>query len=231
MFPFMFDSTMILVVPGLLLVVWAQFKVKATFKKFGEYGSRSGMTGDQVARAILKGGGLSVEVEPVRGRLTDHYDPRSRTLRLSEDVYGSPSIAAIGVAAHEAGHAFQHSNGYLPLSLRSNFVPVANLGSWLGMPLFFAGFIFNSGFLLEIGILMFSFAVLFGLITLPVEFNASSQAIRILSEGGYLTEEEIPAARKVLDAAAWTYVASALMAMLHLLRMLLLSGLLGGSDD
>ena len=135
------------------------------------------------------------------------------------------------MAAHEAGHAFQHAVGYAPLSLRSNLVPVANFGSWLGMPLFFAGFFFQSPLLIEIGIVLFSFAVLFGLVTLPVEFNASSRAIQILGEGGYLTAEEIPAARKVLNAAAWTYVASALVAVLSLLRLLILSGILGGNRD
>jgi len=231
MFPFFFDSTMVLILPGMALALWAQFKVKSTFKKYSAFSSRSRMTADQVARAIIRDGGLGVEVEQTRGDLTDHYDPRSRTLRLSDSTYGSSSLAAIGVAAHEAGHAFQHANGYLPLSLRSNFVPVANLGSMLGMPLFFAGFLFQSGILLDIGILLFSFAVVFALVTLPVECNASCRAIRILSDGGYLTEDEIPAARTVLNAAAWTYMASALMAMLHLLRMLILSGVLGGSRD
>ena len=167
----------------------------------------------------------------MKGDLSDHYDPRDRTLRLSDSTYGSRSIAAIGVAAHEAGHAFQHAQGYTPLSIRSNLVPVANFGSWLGMPLFFIGFFFQSPLLVEVGIVFFSFAVFFGLVTLPVEFNASSRAIRILSEGGYLTQEEIPAARKVLNAAAWTYVASALMAVLSLLRLLILSGILGGGRD
>ena len=232
MFPFfMFDSTMVLIIPGILLLVWAQFRVKGTFARYSKSVSRSGMTADQVARAILRQGGTPVDVEPVRGNLTDHYDPRDRTLRLSESTYGSRSIAAIGVAAHEAGHALQHANGYVPLSLRSSIVPVANFGSTLGMPLVIAGFLFSSGFLVEIGIVLFSFAVLFGLVTLPVEFNASSRAIRILSEGGYLDRDEIPGARKVLNAAAWTYVASALVAVLQLLRLLIMSGLLGGRDE
>ena len=226
-----FDSTFILVLPGLLLALWAQMKVKGTFSKYDRYDARSGMTADRVARDILMRGNLPVEVEHVSGNLSDHYDPRSQTLRLSDSTYGSPSLAAIGGAAHEAGHAFQHAVGYVPLSLRSNLVPVANFGSWLGMPLFFIGFFFRSGFLVDVGIVLFSFAVLFGLMTLPVEFNASKRAIRILADGGYLTDEEIPAARKVLDAAAWTYVASALVAVLHLLRLLILSGVLGGRDE
>lgn len=230
MFPF-FDPTIVLVIPGFLLAVWAQLKVKRTFSKFSEYGSRSGMTSEQIARDILRRAGLTVAVEHVPGDLSDHYDPRDRTLRLSDSTFGSGSLAAIGVAAHEAGHALQHAEAYVPLTLRSNIVPVANFGSWLGMPLFFIGFIFQSGVMLQLGVLFFSFAVLFGLITLPVEFNASSRAIRLLREGGYLTEVEIPAARKVLNAAAWTYVASALVAVLQLLRLLILSGLLGGRDE
>ena len=228
---FLFDSTFMLVLPGFFLALWAQFKVKRTFSKFDEYDSRSGMTADQVARDILNRGRVPVEINRVGGKLTDNYDPRNRTLNLSDSTYGSRSLAAIGVAAHEAGHAFQHVHGYLPLSLRSNLVPVANFGSWLGMPLFFAGFLFQSGLLIDLGVVLFSFAVLFGLVTLPVEFNASSRAIQILREGAYLTAEEIPAAQKVLNAAAWTYVASALVAVLHLLRLLILSGMLGGSDE
>jgi uncharacterized protein len=231
MFPFFFDPTMIIVIPGFLLAMWAQFKVKSTFKKFDQYGSRSGLTGAQIARDIMRKSGLDVAVEPTKGDLTDNYDPRNNTLNLSESTYASSSLAAIGVAAHEAGHALQHAQGYFPLSLRSNFVPVANLGSTLGIPMFFIGFFFQWGILVDIGILFFSFAVLFGLITLPVEFNASRRAIAILSDGGYLTPEETPAARKVLNAAAWTYVASALVAVLHLLRLLMLSGVLGGRDE
>lgn len=231
MFPFFFDPTMVIIIPGFLLALWAQFKVKRTFSKFSEYGARSNMTADQIARDIIRKGGLDVAVEPTRGQLSDNYDPRNQTLNLSESTYGSRSLAAIGVAAHEAGHAFQHAHGYVPLKLRSSFVPVANFGSTLGIPMFFIGFIFQSGMLVDIGILLFSFAVLFGLITLPVEFNASSRAIAILRDGGYLAEQEIPAARKVLNAAAWTYVASALVAVLHLLRLLILSGALGGRDE
>lgn len=231
MFPFFFDPTMVIVIPGFILAMWAQYKVKGTFSKYSEYMSSSGMTADQVARAILRQGGLPVEVEHIDGNLTDNYNPKDRVLRLSDSTYGSRSIAAIGVAAHEAGHAFQHANGYVPLTLRSNIVPAANFGSMLGFPLFFIGFFFRSPIMVEIGIVLFSFAVLFGLITLPVEFNASSRAIRILHDGGYLAEDEVPLARKVLNAAAWTYVASALMALLELLRLLILSGVIGGRRD
>ena len=170
-------------------------------------------------------------VEHVPGNLTDHYDPRDQTLRLSDSVYGNRSLAAIGVAAHEAGHAFQHAQGYVPLSLRTSLVPVANIGSKLSWILIIAGFIFSSFNLLFLGIIFFSAAVVFSLVTLPVEFNASSRALRILAEGGYLTSDEVPASRKVLNAAALTYVASALVAVLELLRLLWMSGLLGGSDD
>ena len=220
-----------LMIVGILVTLWAQFKVKGTFRKFDKFASRSGLAADEVARDILRRGGLSVDVEHVGGDLTDHYDPRDRTLRLSDSVYGNRSLAAIGVAAHEAGHAFQHANGYVPLTLRTNLVPVANIGSKLSWILILAGMFLGSMGLFQLGIAFFSFAVLFSLVTLPVEFNASSQAIRILADGGYLTREEVPAARKVLNAAALTYLASALVAVLELLRMLIMSGLLGNSDD
>jgi Zn-dependent membrane protease YugP len=224
LFPF-FDSTMVLILPALALALWAQFKVKHTFSKFSEVPSRRGMTGAQVAGAILSRNHLDVAVEPVEGSLTDHYDPRDRTLRLSEDVYGSHSISALGVAAHEAGHAIQHAHHYLPLQLRSNLVPVANFGSHLAMPLFLVGlFLPAASFLMDIGILLFTFAVVFAVVTLPVEFNASNRAIQVLSQHGYLAPDEIDSARKVLNAAAWTYVAAAAMAVLQLVRLLILRG-------
>lgn len=216
---------------GIAITLWAQFKVKRTFRKYDEFVARSGATADQVARDILRRGGLPVGVEPVHGHLTDHYDPRDRMLRLSESVYGNRSLAAIGVAAHEAGHAFQHAQGYVPLSLRTSLVPVANIGSKLAWVFLIAGFLFSWFELIFLGIVFFSAAVVFSIITLPVEFNASSRAIQILSDGGYLTSEEIPASRKVLNAAALTYVASALVAILELLRLLWMSGFLGGSDE
>lgn len=225
MFPFFFDSTMVLILPALALAIWAQFKVKRTFAKYSEVPSRRGMSGAQVANAILERNHLDVAVEPIEGSLTDHYDPRDKTLRLSEDVYGSRSIAALGVAAHEAGHAIQHGHHYLPLQIRSNLVPVANFGSTLAMPLFMVGlFLPAASFLMDIGILLFTFAVFFALVTLPVEYNASSRAIQTLSQHGYLAPDEIDSARKVLNAAAWTYVASAAMAILQLVRLLILRG-------
>lgn len=224
MFPF-FDPTMVLILPAFALALWAQFRVKSTFAKYSEIPSRRGMTGAQVANSILERNRLDVAVEPIEGSLTDHYDPRDKTLRLSEDVYGSRSIAALGVAAHETGHAIQHAHHYLPLQLRSNLVPVANFGSTLAMPLFLIGLFFPAAsFLMDIGILLFTFAVVFALVTLPVEFDASSRAIQVLSQQGYLAPDEIDSARKVLNAAAWTYVASAAMAILQLVRLLILRG-------
>ena len=228
MFPFFFDSTMILLIPGIALALWAQYRVKRTFSKFSEVPSRQGMTGAQVARAILDQNRLDVTVEPIEGSLTDHYDPRNRTLQLSEDVYGSRSIAALGVAAHEAGHAIQHGRKYFPLQIRSNLVPVANFGSALSWPLLLAGFFLSAPFLIDIGIAFFSFAVLFSLVTLPVEFNASSRALQTLTRFGYVAPDEIGLARKVLNAAALTYVAAATVAVLQLIRLLILRG---DSDD
>ena len=226
----MLEGLMVMFV-GIAITLWAQFKVKRTFRKYDEFVARSGATADQVARDILRRGGLPVGVEPVQGHLTDHYDPRDRMLRLSESVYGNRSLAAIGVAAHEAGHAFQHAQGYVPLSLRTSLVPVANFGSKMAWIFLIAGFIFGWLELIFFGIVFFSAAVVFSIVTLPVEFNASSRAIQILADGGYLTSEEIPASRKVLNAAALTYVASALVAILELLRLLWMAGFLGGSDE
>ena len=227
---FSFES-MVVMFLGMAITMWAQFKVKSTFRKYDGFVARNGATADQVARDILQRGGLDVTVEHVRGNLTDHYDPRDQALNLSDTVHSSRSLAAIGVAAHEAGHAFQHAQAYAPLQIRASLVPVANFGSMLAFPLVIGGIFLNTPFLAEIGVVLFSFAVLFGLVTLPVEFNASRRAIAILKDGGYLTAEELPAAKKVLDAAAWTYVASALMAVLSLVRLLIISGLLGGRDD
>lgn len=228
----MFDmSGLVVMFFGMALTLWAQFKVKRTFKKYDEFVSRSGATADQVARDILRRGGLDVGVEHVPGELSDHYDPRDKMLRLSDSTYGNGSLAAIGVAAHEAGHAFQHAEGYVPLSLRTALVPVANLGSKLSWILIIAGLFMQMMGLFLLGVIFFSFAVVFSLVTLPVEFNASTRAIRLLSDGGYLTEDEIPASRKVLNAAAMTYVASAAVAVLELFRLLWMSGLLGGRSD
>lgn len=225
-----FDPSYILVLPALALAIWAQFKVKSTFKKFSKIIASNGKPAHQIAAEILSAYGVhNVKVERVEGSLTDHYDPRVNVLRLSEDVYDSPSIAAIGVAAHEAGHAIQHAKKYQPLAIRNSIVPAANIGSWAAFPLFIIGFIFHSPLLVKLGIVFFTGVVIFQLVTLPVEFNASNRALAIL-KSGYFGNKEYQGAKKVLNAAAMTYVAAALMSLLELVRLLLnLSGM--KSDD
>ena len=217
---------LVLLVPALILTLVAQVKVKSAFKKMSQVRSASGMTGAQVAKSLLQRNQLyDVEVEQVAGRLSDHYDPRAKVVRLSPEVYQSNSLAALGVAAHETGHAIQHKVAYAPLSWRSAIFPVANIGSKAAFPLFFIGIIIPSfSFLIDLGIILFAGAVLFHLVTLPVEFNASSRAMTQLSSGGYLSADEIGGAKKVLDAAALTYVAAAAMAVLQLIRLLLIRG-------
>ncbi|NLL37878.1 MAG: zinc metallopeptidase [Fretibacterium sp.] len=223
MFPFMFDPTMILLIPALLLSFWAQIRVKSTFERYSRVQARRGVTAAQVARMLLDRFGLaSVPVNRVPGSLTDHYDPRDRSLSLSDTVFNSSSIAAIGVAAHEVGHAIQHSESYAPLSFRNSFVPVVNLTSGMAMPLFLMGFFMRGSFLMNLGIFLFLGVIVFHLVTLPVEYNASSRAIRLLGDTGALAPDELSGARSVLNAAAWTYVAAALMAVLQLVRLLAL---------
>ena len=218
-----YDPTYLLLIPGILLALYAQFKVTSTFNRFKQVGSRSGLTGAQAARMILDSNGCRhVEIEPVRGSLTDHYDPENNVLRLSSEVYGSRSIAAIGVAAHEAGHAIQDAQSYAPLAIRANLVPVANIGSSMAMPLFFLGLLMSWEPLLKVGILCFAFSVLFYVVTLPVEFNASRRAVTLLA-AGYLSDDEVRGVKAVLSAAALTYVAAALQAVLQLLRLVLLA--------
>ncbi len=230
MLNFFFDPTMIIVIPGIILTLWAQAKVSSAYKKYSRVRSRSGLTGAEVARGILDSNGLrNVGIEPVKGNLTDHYDPRSGILRLSEGVYGSQSIAALGIAAHEAGHAVQHGVKYPALALRTAIAPAASTGSQLGIWLFMIGIFVSyiSGgmlWLMNVGIILFGVAVMFTLITLPVEFNASKRALLVLKQGGYLTSDELPHAKAVLDAAALTYVAAAATAVLTLIRLLLLRG-------
>lgn len=219
------DWTWIILLPAFVLVMWAQSSVQGTFRKYAQVWAGRGMTGAQVAAAILRDAGLDdVRVERVPGHLSDHYDPRAKVLRLSDSTYASASVAAIGVAAHEVGHAIQHDVGYLPLQMRSWFVPLANLGSSGGPVLFLIGLFIRSGVLLQLGILFFGLAVAFYLITLPVEFDASNRALRILEGHGYLGPAEMEGARAVLRAAALTYVAAAAMAISQLLRMLVLAG-------
>ena len=221
-----FDSTMVLLIPALIFAMWAQWKVQHTYQKFSKVRAANGLTGRQVAQAIMTRNGITdVEIEEVQGVLSDHYDPRVKKVRLSSHNYREPSLAAIAVGAHEVGHVLQHAQGYVPLNLRSAVAPVANFGSMLAMPLFFIGFIFQNPalkWLMDLGILFFSGAVLFQLVTLPVEFNASRRAMVQLNETGALAPEEISGAKKVLDAAALTYVAAAAMAALQLIRLIVL---------
>ena len=226
------DATFLILVPGLILAMYAQFKVQGTFAKYVRVQADSGMTGSQVAKRLLEDAGINdVSVEQTKGRLTDHFDPKAKALRLSPDVYSGASLASLGVAAHEAGHAMQHNQGYLPLGVRAAFVPVAQFGSTLAFPLFLIGFIFNTGWLAWAGIYLFSAVVIFQLVTLPVEFNASNRALASLQSGGYISGQEATGAKKVLDAAALTYVAAAIMGILQLLRLLILVGGFGRRDD
>ena len=224
-----YEPTYMLIVISALISLFAQFLVNSRFSKYSRVRSRSGMTGAQAAERILQSQGIyDVAIQRVSGKLTDHYDPRNKTLNLSDAVYASTSVAAVGVAAHECGHAIQHARGYAPLSFRSALVPVANIGSQLSWLFIILGIFFGgSHTLIMIGILMFSAAVLFQLVTLPVEFNASGRALKLLSETGILQKDEVSDTRKVLSAAALTYVAAATTAVLQLLRLL---RLFGGND-
>ena len=222
-----FDITYIFVIIGMLITLIASWRMKATFAKYERVASQSGLTGRDVAERILRANGIyDVSVRPVSGRLTDHYDPRDKTVSLSEVIYGSTSVAAIAVAAHECGHAIQDNVGYVPLNLRSAFVPVANWGSRLSWPLIFVGFLLGYGnmsnILIQIGIAMFLLAVIFQIITLPVEFDASRRALIELKNNEILLDKEDKSARKVLFAAAMTYVAAAAAGVLQMLRLMLL---------
>ncbi len=226
MFPYYFDSTYILVIIGIVITLAASAKVKSTFAKYSRVRSMSGMTGAEAAERILHASGIyDVKIEHVSGHMNDHYDPRTKVLRLSDPVYGQNSLAAVGVAAHEVGHAIQHDQGYAPLKLRSTLVPVASFGSMAAWPIIIIGVLMGgSQSLINLGIILFSLAVLFQLITLPVEFNASKRAIARLGETGILYGEELQHSKKVLDAAALTYVAAAAATILQLLRLVILFG-------
>lgn len=230
---FYFDPTYILVLIGVVICMIASARMNATFNKYARVRNHSGMTGRDAAEQILHRAGIyDVRVERVSGNLTDHYDPRTKVLRLSDATYSQNSVAAVGVAAHECGHAIQHQVGYAPLKIRGALVPVANFGSTIAWPLIILGLFFNSRssmLFINIGILAFSLAVLFQIVTLPVEFNASARAVRILGESGMLYPEEVQGTHKVLKAAALTYVAGAASAILQLLRILLLTS--GRRDD
>ncbi|MFW6128954.1 MAG: zinc metallopeptidase [Candidatus Aminicenantaceae bacterium] len=225
---FFWDYTIFLLFPPLLLAIYANHKVKSTYRKYSKKTANSRLTGASVVKHILSQKSISsVRIEKSKGQMTDHYDPRKKALRLSDGVYNSSSLAALGIAAHETGHALQHSTGYFPLQIRNAIYPVANFGSSLAFPLFFIGFIFSQegpSILMDIGILLFSGAVVFSLLTLPVEFNASYRAMALLREGRYLNENELQGAKKVLSAAALTYVASIAMAIMQLVRLLILRG-------
>lgn len=225
---FFYDWTYILVLIGAVICMIASANVKSTYNKFASYRSMTNMTGAQVAERLLRSAGLyDVKVGQVRGELSDHYNPATKVVNLSDSVYGSTSVAAIGVAAHECGHAIQHAKGYFPLNLRTWFVPVANFGSKLAWPLILIGLFISSEssqLIINAGIFLFSFAVIFQLITLPVEFNASRRALVLLEDQGILSAQELPYTKKVLGAAALTYVASAASAILQLLRIIMLFG-------
>ncbi|MEG0805840.1 MAG: zinc metallopeptidase [Lachnospiraceae bacterium] len=231
------DPTYWLIIIGSIICLAASAKVKTTYNKYSKVRSASGLTGAEAAERILRESGISdVRVQHISGNLNDHYDPKNKVLNLSDAVYGSASVAAVGVAAHECGHAIQHAQAYFPLNLRSTFVPIANFGSMLSWPMIIIGILLNGfttrgslgGLLIQAGIIFFSMAVIFQLITLPVELNASSRAVRILGGKGMLNQEELQCTRKVLTAAALTYVASAAAAILQLLRLVIL---FGGRDD
>lgn len=221
------DPTYILVVIGAVICMIASARVKGTFNKYSQLRSMSGMNGAQVAQRVLQAAGIyDVQVRHVSGSLTDHYDPRTKTVNLSDPVYNATSVAALGVAAHECGHAIQHAKSYVPLSIRSALVPIANFGSMLAWPVILIGLFFNtrsSGLIIDIGILLFSAAVLFQLVTLPVEFDASRRALVMLRTQGILADDELKYTRRVLESAALTYVASAAAAILQLLRIILIT--------
>jgi len=223
---------------GMLLSLWANAKTKGAFKRYSQYTTHSGMTGADVARAIMRDNGITdVHVEPIRGSLTDHYDPRTKTLRLSEGVYGSRSMAAVGVAAHEVGHAIQHARGYAPLGFRSAWVPVANLGGGVSIFVLILAMIMGGaatavgGTMAFVGVVLFATTTVFTLVTLPVEFDASRRALATLRQGGYLTPQELEGSRKVLSAAAMTYVAAFITSLLTLLYWAYRLGLIGGRRD
>lgn len=218
------DSTIIILIPAIIFSLIAQAMVKSTFAKYNEVKNSRGLTGYDAARAILDRNGLShIRIERVSGSLTDHYDPRANVIRLSDSVYGSDTVAAVGVAAHEAGHAVQYSVGYLPIKIRNAIIPVTQFGSSLSTPLVILGIAFSWDFLITAGILLFCAVVFFQAVTLPVEFNASGRAIRTLREDAFLDDDELSGAKKVLTAAAMTYVAAMVSALLSLVRLLLIS--------
>lgn len=226
------DWTILVLIPAMIFALWAQARVNSTFKRYAKVHSRRGLTGAEAARRVLDAAGLyNVRIEHIRGHLTDHYDPRENVIRLSDATFNSTGIAAVGVAAHEAGHAVQHAQGYVPIKLRAAIIPITNIGSKLSMPLFLLGLIFAGGSyvgggigetLMLTGILLFSFSTLFQLVTLPTEFNASARAMKALEDGGLLADDELPGAKATLSAAAMTYVAALATSLASLLRLILI---------
>lgn len=212
----------ILVIPAMLLAMWAQYKVKSTYNKFSKVGNTRGITGAYAAQAVLTHYGIrDVRIEQVSGKLSDHYDPKAKVIRLSTEVYGGSSIAAVGIACHEAGHAAQHAENYVPIKIRNSLVPVCNIGSSLGIPLALLGYFLGFEPLITVGLVLYAAISLFHLVTLPVEFNASNRAIKVIDETGLLYDDETSGAKKVLKAAAMTYVASLIVALANLLRLIL----------
>lgn len=219
------DSTIIILIPAIIFSIAAQIMVKSAFSKYSKVRNSRGLTGADAAREILDRNGLTnVRIEHISGSLTDHYDPRANVIRLSDDVYGSATVAAVGVAAHEAGHAVQYAEGYYPIKIRNAIIPVTRFGSSLSTPLVILGLAFSWDFLITAGILLFCAVVLFQAITLPVEFNASGRALKTLRSSHFLEDDEMKGARSVLTAAAMTYVAAMLSALLSLVRLLVISG-------
>lgn len=224
--PFFYFDTyyLFLVIPAVLIALWAQINVSSTFRKYNNVRNVKGVTADEVARRILDDNGLyNVQIERVSGNLSDHYDPRSNVVRLSDSTYGNSSVGAIGVAAHEVGHAIQHATGYLPIKIRQAIIPVTQIGSSIAIPLAILGIIMSWNVLVTIGILLFSAVVLFQLVTLPVEFNASSRAMKTLETQSILEGGELVGAKRVLRAAALTYVAALIVAIANLVRLIALS--------
>lgn len=219
------DPTIVLLIPSFILAIWAQMRVTSTYKKYTGISSAQGITGEKAARYLLERNGITgVGIKAVNGNLSDHYDPRDKTVYLSDGNFRESSLSALAVAAHEVGHAIQDNKGYIPLRLRHAILPATNIGSWAAFPLFFIGFLFNTPTLMDIGIILFAGIVIFHFVTLPVEFNASSRALAQLSTNGMLLEQEVTGARKVLNAAALTYVAATAVALLQLLRLIILRG-------
>ena len=224
MFGYGLDPTMLILIPAVLLSGWAQSRVQSTFNQYSQIPARGSVTADSVARMLLTLYGMAnMPINHVSGSLTDHYDPRNKTLNLSDSVYSSNSIASIGVAAHEVGHAIQHHESYSPLIFRNSIVPVVNICSSSSMPLFMIGLLMANSMLVNIGIMLFTGALVFHLVTLPVEINASSRALKLLEQTHTLAPDELAGAKKVLTAAAWTYIAAALMSVLQLIRLILIS--------